>query len=68
MNPKFWDDPKQAETILKDLKSHKQWLAQYEAVSDRVDDLEVLAEIFERGRGHRGRSGCPLRCRRGRLR
>ncbi len=51
MNPKFWDDPKQAETILKDLKSHKQWLIQYEAVSDRVDDLEVLAEFLREGEG-----------------
>ena len=30
LNPNFWDDPKRAEAILKELKSHKAWLASYE--------------------------------------
>ncbi|MEM6395068.1 MAG: peptide chain release factor 2 [Bacteroidota bacterium] len=51
LDPNLWDDPKRAETILKSLKSHKSWVAKYQTVADRVDDLEVLNEFLKEGEG-----------------
>ncbi len=51
LNPNFWDDPKRAETILKELKSHKAWLASYGKVKTRIEDVEVLYEFFREGEG-----------------
>lgn len=51
LNPNFWDDPKRAEGIMKELKSHKNWLGQYRKVADAVEDLEVLYEFLKEGEG-----------------
>lgn len=51
LNPNFWDDPKRAEGIMKELKSHKNWLGQYEKVATAVEDLEVLYEFLKEGEG-----------------
>ncbi|PHN08540.1 peptide chain release factor 2 [Flavilitoribacter nigricans DSM 23189 = NBRC 102662] len=51
LNPNFWDDPKRAETILKELKSHKNWVEQYEDVATLVEDTEVLQEFYQEGEG-----------------
>jgi len=37
--------------LLKELKSHKNWVGQYERVATIVDDLEVLFEFFKAGEG-----------------
>ena len=36
---------------MKELQSHKNWVAQYRKVADRVDDLEVLQEFLREGEG-----------------
>lgn len=51
LNPNFWDDPKRAEAIMKELKSHKNWLGQYRKVADAIEDLEVLFEFLKEGEG-----------------
>ncbi|MCO6478284.1 MAG: peptide chain release factor 2 [Phaeodactylibacter sp.] len=51
LNPNFWDDPQRAEGILKELKSHKAWLASYEKVKAKIDDVEVLYEFLKEGEG-----------------
>ena len=51
MDPNFWDDPKRAEVILKEIKSHKGWVQQYEEVEQKVEDLEVLYEFYKEGEG-----------------
>ncbi len=51
LNPNFWDDPRRAEAILKELKTHKAWVAGYEQVKTRVEDAEVLYEFFKEGEG-----------------
>ncbi|MCB9040714.1 MAG: peptide chain release factor 2 [Lewinellaceae bacterium] len=51
LNPNFWDDPKRAEAVLKELKSHKAWLASYEKVKTKIEDAEVLYEFFREGEG-----------------
>ncbi len=54
MDPNFWDDPKQAEKVLKELKSHKNWVKQYEEVATHTDDLEVLMEFLKEGEATEG--------------
>lgn len=49
LNPNFWDDPKAAQSVLKDLKSHKNWVEQYNQVARQVEDAEVLLEFLKEG-------------------
>ena len=42
--PEFWDNPKTAEAFLKQLRSKKKWVEQYEEISTQFDDLQVLLE------------------------
>ncbi|MBT1696286.1 peptide chain release factor 2 [Fulvivirgaceae bacterium PWU4] len=45
----FWNNPKQAETILKNIRTKKVWTDAYEKVSKMLDDLDVLNEFHEAG-------------------
>lgn len=49
MDPNFWNDPKKAESVLKTIKSHKNWVSQYETVAVIIDDAEVLLEFQKEG-------------------
>ena len=49
MNPNLWDDPSKAEILLRELKSHKNWVAKYEKIKEVVDDAEVLLEFQKMG-------------------
>lgn len=43
--PGFWDNPKEAETFLKQLRSKKKWVEDYEEINTQFEDLQVLAEF-----------------------
>ena len=45
----FWNKPKEAETILKNIRTKKVWTDAYDQVSKRVEDLEVLNEFHDAG-------------------
>jgi peptide chain release factor 2 len=45
----FWNSPKQAEIILKNLRAKKLWTDAYEKVNKQFEDLEVLNEFHEAG-------------------
>ncbi|PKV66483.1 peptide chain release factor 2 [Pontibacter ramchanderi] len=47
--PDFWDDPKEAEKILKEVKSLKVWTDHYEEVEKTLSDLEVLFDFYKEG-------------------
>lgn len=47
----FWDDPKNAETIMKDIQSNKVWTDQYETAENAVAEFEVLFDFFKEGEG-----------------
>lgn len=49
LNPNFWNNPKEAQNILKTIKSHKNWVDQFSNVSTQTDDLEVLFEFLKEG-------------------
>lgn len=48
-NPAFWDDPKQAEVILRQLRGLKFWTEGYDSIQKGIDDLDVLFEFLELG-------------------
>src|SRR5690606_32252289 len=45
----FWQNPRQAETMLRELRTKKMWTDAFEQVSKSMDDLEVLYEFHEAG-------------------
>jgi len=48
-DPEFWNDPKRAEAILKEIKSNKSWVSKYDTAAAFVDDAEVLLEFQKEG-------------------
>ena len=47
--PGFWDNPKEAEKTLHELKAKKIWTSGYEQVQAALSDLETLQEFYEEG-------------------
>ncbi|HSV75516.1 MAG TPA: peptide chain release factor 2 [Bacteroidales bacterium] len=45
----FWNDPKKAEQILRQINELKKWTLSYENAEREFDDLKVLKEFFEAG-------------------
>lgn len=43
--PGFWDHPKVAETFLKQLRTKKKWVDDYEEIHTQLEDLQVLMEF-----------------------
>lgn len=48
-DPAFWNDPKQAESVLKNIRSKKVWVDAYELVESSLSDLEVIFEFHKEG-------------------
>lgn len=46
-DPSFWDDPKKAEQILKQIRSKKVWTDGYIAVEAAVNDLLIIYEFYK---------------------
>ncbi|MFK7900746.1 MAG: peptide chain release factor 2 [Cyclobacteriaceae bacterium] len=47
MEAGFWDDPKAAEVILKDIKSKKVWTDDFAKLNAGFEDLETLYEFYQ---------------------
>lgn len=45
----FWDDPKEAEKLLKEISFIKSWVQDYDKTASLGDDLSVLFDFFEAG-------------------
>ena len=43
--PEFWDNPKEAEVFLKQLRSKKKWVEDYEEIHTGFEDMQVLMEF-----------------------
>ena len=48
-DPNFWDDPKKAEIVWKNIRSKKIWVDAYELVETAITDLEVIFEFHKEG-------------------
>lgn len=47
MDPSFWNDPAEAEKILKRINSKKVWTSAYTEVQTALEDLRVLYDFYE---------------------
>ena len=45
--PEFWDNPKEAEILLKQTRNKKIWTDGYKAVITGIEDVEVLYEFYK---------------------
>ncbi len=45
LDPNFWNQPDEAEKVMKELKSHRNWVEKFQRVATKVEDLEVLEEF-----------------------
>lgn len=43
--PEFWNNPKEAEVFLKQLRSKKKWVEDYERINTTFEDMQVLSEF-----------------------
>jgi peptide chain release factor 2 len=48
-NPDFWDNPKEAELAMKNLRSKKKWVEDYNTIVTNSEDLSVLMEFYSEG-------------------
>ena len=49
MAPDFWNEPQKAEAKMKQLRSLKKWVNDYNKVKTQFEDLEVLYDFFKAG-------------------
>jgi peptide chain release factor 2 len=48
-DPTFWDDPKEAELLLKKIRGKKYWVETFDRVQSQLDDISVLLDFFKEG-------------------
>ncbi len=48
-NPDFWNNPKEAEKIMKALRAKKRWVEEYDQSNTLLDDLTVLFDFYKEG-------------------
>ncbi len=47
--PGFWNDPKAAEKLLKEIKKRKNWTESFFALESAIDDLGVMYDFYKSG-------------------
>lgn len=47
LEPIFWEDPKNAETILKKIKTLKRWVDDFNELKSLIEEIPILLEFFE---------------------
>ncbi|MCB0485765.1 MAG: peptide chain release factor 2 [Flavobacteriaceae bacterium] len=48
-DPKFWNDQKKAETLMRSLRSKKKWVEDYNELQTHSEDLQVLYDFYKEG-------------------
>ena len=48
-NPNFWNNPKEAEIVMKKLRSIKKWIEDFEALTTNFEDTTVLFDFYSEG-------------------
>ena len=48
-DPNFWNNPKEAEVLMKSLRFKKKWVEDYNAIVTMDDDLQVLYDFYKEG-------------------
>lgn len=48
----FWNDPKKAEAVMKQIQTNKRWVQQFNEARSKVDESEVLFDFYQQGEGN----------------
>ena len=48
-NPAFWNDPKEAEAVMKNLRYLKKWVQDYNTIATHIEELEILFDFYKEG-------------------
>lgn len=48
-NPNFWNNPKEAELLMKDLRSKKKWVEDFNTITTNLEEISILFEFFSEG-------------------
>ncbi len=48
-NPNFWNNPKEAELVMKNLRSKKKWVEDYHKIATNLEDISVLFDFYTQG-------------------
>jgi len=49
VNPNFWNNPKEAELVMKSLRSKKKWVEDFNSIVTNFDEISILLEFYEAG-------------------
>lgn len=49
VDPEFWTDSERAQGIMREIQIHKNRISRYNAIKEKIDDLEVLEEFYKAG-------------------
>mgnify|MGYP005989626773 FL=1 len=49
VDPNFWNNPKEAEVFMKELRLKKKWVSDYNVIVSLYDDTQVLLDFFKDG-------------------
>ena len=48
-NPNFWNNPKEAEIVMKNLQSKKQWIEDYNKIKTNFEEVSILLDFYAEG-------------------
>ena len=48
-NPAFWNNPKEAEIVMRNLRFKKKWVEDFNAILNNFDELSVLLDFYAEG-------------------
>ncbi len=46
-NPDFWQNPKEAQKVMKSIQNNKKWITDYEQAREFLEDLQILYEFYK---------------------
>ncbi len=46
-NPDFWQNPKEAQKVMKSIQNNKKWITDYEQARELLEDLQILYEFYK---------------------
>jgi len=48
-NPDFWNNPREAEVLMRSLRSKKKWVDDFNTVATDVEELQILYDFYKEG-------------------
>ena len=48
-NPNFWNNPKEAELVMKELRSKKKWVDDFNKIVSNLEEIKILFDFYSEG-------------------